>query len=212
MPFYRTFLLVQQQFELRLRLTLGAAPVLALRVSFTGELGYELHVPSEFAVHVYRLIMEAGRDLGIVNAGYRALNSLRMEKGFVLWGSDITPDYTPHHAGLSRLVSRKKGNFIGKEAIEWVGHSGADRLLCVFMLNEKVPVFGGEAILRGGKVLGVTTSGDFGHTIGKPIVYGYIPRDEAGFADYEVEVYGQQVHAVRADAPLYDPQSMRMRS
>ncbi len=148
MPFYRTFLLVQQQFELRLRLTLGAAPVLALRVSFTGELGYELHVPSEFAVHVYRLIMEAGRDLGIVNAGYRALNSLRMEKGFVLWGSDITPDYTPHHAGLSRLVSRKKGNFIGKEAIEWVGHSGADRLLCVFMLNEKVPVFGGEAILR----------------------------------------------------------------
>lgn len=193
------------------RLTVGAAPVTALRVSFTGELGYELHIPSEYAGHVYRCLWQAGREFGVVNAGYRALNSLRVEKGYVLWGSDISPDYTPHHAGLSRLVSRKKGDFIGRAAIERVGRDGPDRVLCVFALDEKVPVFGGEAIMRKGKVLGVTTSGDFGHTVGKPIVYGYVPREEASFADYEVEVYGQVVKAVRAEGPLYDPQSLRVR-
>lgn len=193
------------------RLTVGAAPIIALRVSFTGERGYELHVPTEYATHVYRCLWQAGQDFGIVNAGYRALNSLRVEKGFVLWGSDITPDYTPHHAGLARLISKTKGDFIGKSAIDRVGRDGPDRLLSVFTLDQKVPVFGGEAIMRNGKVLGVTTSGDFGHTIGKPVVYGYIPREEASFREFKIEVYGEVVTAQRAEGPLYDPQSLRIR-
>ena len=193
------------------RLTLGAAPVLALRVSFTGELGYELHIPSEFAVHVWRVLGEAGRDFGMANAGYRALNSLRVEKGYVLWASDVTPDYSPFHARLDRLIAWKKGDFIGRDALERIRRDGPDRLLCVFSLAEKVPVFGGEAILRQGRVLGVTSTGDFGHTVGRPIVYGYVPSEDAGHADYEVEVYGQRVAATRAAAPLYDPTGSRFR-
>ncbi|MFM9844574.1 MAG: FAD-dependent oxidoreductase [Dongiaceae bacterium] len=194
------------------RLTVGAAPVLALRVSYTGELGYELHVPTEYAIHAYRLLMAAGAEFGIANVGYRALNSLRVEKGYVVWASDVTPDYSPYHARLEKLISRKKGDFIGRGALEKIGREGPDRLLCIFALDKKVPVFGGEAILRNGKVLGVTSSGDFGHTIGKPVVYGYVAREEAGHDDYIIEVYGEPVTAKRATAPLYDPEGMRFRS
>jgi sarcosine dehydrogenase len=194
------------------RLTVGAAPILALRVSYTGELGYELHVPTEYAVHVYRLLMEAGAEFGIANVGYRALNSLRVEKGYVVWATDVTPDYSPHHARLEKLISRKKGDFIGRDALEKIGREGPDRLLCIFALDKKVPVFGGEAILRNGKVLGVTSSGDFGHTIGKPVVYGYVAREDAGHGDYIIEVYGEAVAAKRAAAPLYDPEGTRFRS
>jgi 4-methylaminobutanoate oxidase (formaldehyde-forming) len=193
-------------------LTLGAAPVMALRVSFTGELGYELHIPTEYAVHVYRLLREAGEAFGIADVGYRALNSLRMEKGYVLWASDITPDYSPYHAGLERLISKKKGDFIGREALQQIAAKGPDRKLCTFTLDKRVPVNGGEAILRHGKVLGVTCSADFGHTIGAPIVYGYVAAADAGFEDYEIEVYGEAVTARRADQPLYDPEGLRFRS
>lgn len=194
------------------QVTLGAAPVTAMRVSFTGELGFELHIPTEYATHVYQLLWEAGQEYGIANAGYRALNTLRMEKGFLLWAGDISPDYTPHHAGLGRLISKKKDDFLGKPVLDKIAQKGPDQVLCTFTLNQKVPVYGGEAILRNGKVLGVTTSGDFGHTIGKPIVCGYVPADEAGHRDYEIEVYGESIGAERAKEMLYDPTCERMRS
>lgn len=193
-------------------LTIGAAPVRALRVSFTGELGYELHIPTEYALHVERVLREAGEPFGIKDVGYRALNSLRMEKGYVLWASDVSPDYSPYHAGMGRLVSRKKSDFIGAEALRRIAAEGPDRLLCVFTLDRKVPVNGGEAILRDGKVLGVTCSADFGHTIGAPIVYGYVPAADAVFDRYEIEVYGEAVPATRADGPLYDADGLRFRS
>ncbi|MFC3084875.1 GcvT family protein [Tabrizicola soli] len=193
-------------------LTLGAAPVRAMRVSFTGELGYELHVPTEYAAHVYRVLSEAGQPQGIRDIGYRSLNSLRMEKGFIVWAGDVSPDYTPFHAGLDRLVSWKKGDFIGRAALERIRDAGGpDRRLCTFVLDVKSPVHGGECILRDGKVLGVTTSGDFGHTVGKSIVFGYVPAAEAGHADFEVEVYGERIAARRVDGPLYDPEGLRMR-
>lgn len=193
-------------------LTLGAAPVRAMRVSFTGELGYELHIPTEYAAHAYRVLSETGAKHGIRNIGYRCLNSLRMEKGFIVWAGDVSPDYTPLHAGLDRLVAWKKGDFIGRAALERIRAAGGpDRRLCTFVLDEKVPVYGGECILRGGKVLGVTTSGDYGHTIGKSIVFGYVPAAEAEHTDYEIEVYRRPVAARRVDGPLYDPEGLRMR-
>src|SRR5690606_2341755 len=96
----------------------GAAPVKAMRVSFTGELGYELHIPTEYAAHVYGVLREAGESSNIADIGYRSLNSLRMEKGFIVWAGDVSPDYTPIEAGLDRLISWKKGDFIGRDALE----------------------------------------------------------------------------------------------
>ena len=193
-------------------LTLGAAPVRAMRVSFTGELGYELHIPTEYAAHAYRVLSEAGAKHGIRNIGYRCLNSLRMEKGFIVWSGDVSPDYTPLHAGLDRLTAWKKGDFLGRAALERIrAGGGPERRLCTFVLEEKVPVYGGECILRHGKVLGVTTSGDFGHTVGKSIVFGYVPAAEAAHRDYEIEVYGKSIRASRAEGALYDPEGLRMR-
>ncbi len=194
-----------------LQLTLGAAPVRAMRVSFTGELGYELHIPTEYAAHVYGVLREAGEAFGIADIGYRSLNSVRLEKGFIVWAGDVSPDYTPIEAGLDRLIAWKKGDFIGRDALEKMKAAGPSRRLCTFTLDARVPVHGGECILRGGKVLGVTSTGDYGHTVGKPSVYGYVPAAEAVHDDYEVEVYGERIAARRADGPLYDPEGLRMR-
>ena len=193
-------------------LTVGAAPVRAMRVSFTGELGYELHIPSEYAMHVYQLLWEIGREFGIANVGYRALNSLRMEKGYLVWSQDISPDYSPYEAGLDKLISWKKGDFLGRAALEDIAARGVDRRLCMWALQSDVSVHGGEAILREGKVLGVTTSGNFGYTVGQPLVFGYVPADSANFDRYEVEVAGQQVAAVRSDWPFFDPDGFRFRA
>jgi len=192
-------------------LTVGAAPVLAMRTSFTGELSFELHIPTEYAVHVYQVLKEAGESLAIRDVGYRAINSLRMEKGLVAWAADVTPDYTPYHAGMERLVSWKKGDFIGREALEAIKNDGPGELLCTFELQEKVPVNGGEAVLLDGRVLGVTCSADFGHTLGKPIVMAYIPAADATHENYEIEVYGEPIAAVRRVGAIYDPSGARFR-
>ena len=194
------------------RLTVGAAPVLALRTSFTGELSFELHIPTEYAVHVYGVLRAAGEEFGIRDVGYRAINSLRMEKGLVAWAADVTPDYTPYHARMERLISWKKGGFIGREALESVRDNGPDQNLCTFELQEKSPVNGGEAIIRDGRVLGVTCSADYGHTVGNPIVMGYVPAAESHHSDYEIEVYGEAIPAVRRAGAIYDPSGARFRA
>lgn len=194
------------------RLTLGAAPVRALRVSYSGELGFELHVPAEYAAHVYEQLCQIGRAFGMADVGYRALNSLRMEKGYRAWAADLTPDYTPYHAGLERGIDYDKGNFIGRDALLRIAEQGPEQHLCLFSLEEQVPVYGGEAILRNDNVLGVTTSGDFGHTVGKPIVMGYVSNAKAGYEDYTIEVLGEAVTARRHDRALYDPAEERLRS
>ena len=192
------------------KVIVGAARALIVRLSYSGELGFELHVPSEFAAHVYQILWDAGSELGVANVGYRALNSLRLEKGYIAWAADISPDYTPFHAGLGGLVSRKKGDFIGREALDKVREEGPDQLLCTFTIEGDAHVFGGECILRQGKVLGVTTSADFGHTVGKSIVMGYVPAEDAGHSDYEVEAYAESFPATRAPEPLYDPARSRI--
>ena len=193
-------------------IVIGAAHVRAIRLSYSGELGWELHVPSEYACHVYELLCDAGREHGLANIGYRALDTLRIEKGYVAWAADISPDYSPHHAGLGRFVSRCKGDFIGREALERIAADGPHETLCLFTLEQPADVFGGEAILRGGTVLGVTSSANFGHTVGKPIAMGYVPAAEAGHRDYEIEVYSRSIPAVRHDEPLYDPKGTRQQA
>ena len=132
-------------------------------------------------------------------------NSLRLEKGYLYWGADITPDYTPYEAGLGFAVALKKGDFIGREALAKAKSEGPRRRLCCFLLDEPAAVYGGEAIWLGPTLLGVTTSGGYGHTIGKSIVYGYVPAEHAGHETYEIETFGRRVPAVRSPRAPYDP-------
>jgi 4-methylaminobutanoate oxidase (formaldehyde-forming) len=192
------------------RLRIGYAPVLALRLTYVGELGYELHVPSDYAAHLYETLWQAGAELGIANAGYRAIDTLRMEKRYLYWGADITPDYSPYEAGLGFCVKLGKGDFLGREALARIKAEGVRQKLSGFTLETPAPVHGGEAILRGGVVLGVTTSGNYGHTVGKSIVFGYLPIAAAGHDDYEIEAFCERVPARRHERPLYDPERARI--
>ena len=193
-------------------ITIGAAPVLAVRIGYVGELGWELHLPTEYACHVYETLWEAGQDLGIADVGYRAIDTLRLEKGYLYWSTDITPDYNPYEAGLGFRVSLKKGDFIGREALARIKAEGAKRKLCIFTLARPLAVFGGEAILHRDTVISVTTSANFGHTVGKPIVYGYLPIELAGEREFAVEAFGERTPALRHDGPLYDPTMERLKA
>jgi sarcosine dehydrogenase len=192
-------------------ITIGAAPVLAVRIGYVGELGWELHVPSEFAAHVYETLWQAGRDFAIADVGYRAIDTLRMEKGYLYWSSDITPDYNPYEAGLGFRVALKKADFIGRAALARIKAEGAKRRLCTFTLERPLTVFGGEAIIHRDRVVSVTTSANFGHTIGKPIVYGYLPVEISAERDFTVEAFGDSAPAIRHDGPLYDPKMERLK-
>jgi len=191
-------------------LRLGYAPVLALRVTYLGELGYELHAPMEYAAHVYETLRAAGEDLGVADAGYRAVDGLRLEKRYLYWSADITPDYTPYHAGLGFCVALDKGAFIGREALRRVREEGPDEKLCCFTLEDYVPVFGGEAILRDGRVVGVTSSAGYGYTVGKSILLGYVPADEVTGDGWEIEAFCERHPATRHARPLYDSERVRL--
>ena len=191
-------------------LRIGYAPVLALRLTYVGELGYELHVPSDHAAHLYETLSAAGAEFGIANVGYRAIDTLRMEKRYLYWGADITPDYSPYEAGLGFCVKPDKGDFLGGEALARIKADGVRQKLCSFTLDTPVQVHGGEAILRAGEVLGVTTSGNYGHSVAKSIVFGYLPIEAAAHDDYEIEVFCERVPATRHDRALYDPDRARI--
>ena len=193
-------------------ITIGAAPVLAMRIGYVGELGWELHVPTSYAAHVYELLQEAGRDHGIANVGYRTIDTLRIEKGYLYWSTDITPDTSPWEAGLSWRVDMAKGDFCGRDALEARRAAGATRKLCTFTLEEMAYPVSGEAIIADGQVVGFTTSANFGHTIGKPIAYGYLPIELAVRTEFVIEVYGEPIPATRHTGSLYDPKNGRLKS
>ena len=191
----------------------------ALRVTYVGELGWELHVPVGAAGAVFDALMEAGRPHGLVPAGYRALESLRLEKGYRAWGADITPNDTPFEAGLSWAV--KLGAeipFLGREAAERAANSPLKKRFATFTVADPAIVLvGRETILLDGKTAGYLSSAGFGYSVGKPIGLGYV-RDPEGFAEkdlslgnYELVVAQQRVPAEIHVKPLYDPGNARVR-
>jgi 4-methylaminobutanoate oxidase (formaldehyde-forming) len=195
-------------------LTIGCAPVRALRVTYVGELGYELHVPVEFACGLYELLWEGGQDLGLRNAGYRAIHSLHLEKGYAYWGTELTPDYSPYDAGLGFCVALGKGDFLGREALVRIQRQGARNRLCTFAFDTSEPVMvgGGAPVIRNGKVVGLVTSAGYGYTVGRSIAFAYLPAEEAGHRDgYEIEVY-RQAHPVtrQANRQLVDPKREKL--
>ena len=190
----------------------GYAQALALRVSYVGELGYELHIPVEYAQDVYDRIAAAGTKHAMKDVGYRAIDSLRLEKRYLYWGSDITPDYTPLEAGLGFAVAFGKGDFVGRAALERQKREGVKQRLCTFLVESPVALYGGEAILRAGRVVGVTSSGGYGHSIGKSVAFGYLSTEDIGSDDYEIESFGMRVAARRSAKAPYDPEGKRLRS
>jgi 4-methylaminobutanoate oxidase (formaldehyde-forming) len=191
----------------------GAATVRAVRIGYVGELGWELHIPTEFACHVYDLLREAGAQDGIRDVGYRAIDTLRMEKGYLYWSADITPDYTPFEAGLGgRVHFRTGGDYIGREALQAQKENGVSQHLCCFTTPEDLPLYGGETILMDGKVVSLVSSAGFGHSVGQSIMFGYLPAGMAEKSKFELEVFGERYPISRADAPLYDPENIRLKT
>lgn len=196
-------------------LPVGSAPALAYRISYVGELGYELYIPTEFACHVYEMLWDRGRSLGVADAGYRAISSLRLEKGNVDWGTELTPEYTPFDAGLGFCVALDKPDFIGKDTLMKIKVGGPKWRLCTFTIEAATPLMlqSSAPILHRGEVAGVTTSSGYGHTIKKNICYGYLPADRS-FAqnDFEIESYcARHPAAPAADRSVYDPEGKKMR-
>jgi len=202
--------------------TIGIAgcPVRALRITYVGELGYELHVPIEYATTVYDALMATDGRFGLVNAGYRAIESCRLEKGYRAWGSDIGPDHTPVEAGLSWAVKmRKNAPFKGREMIERQLEGGVKKMLvCLVPENPDVVLLGRETIYRVGKRVGWLSSGGFGYTIGKPIGYGYVRSPDGVTEDfvlsgtYELDVARERVPCKVSLKPLYDPEMKRVKA
>jgi glycine cleavage system aminomethyltransferase T/glycine/D-amino acid oxidase-like deaminating enzyme len=202
------------------RITVAGAPVLALRVTYVGELGWELHIPVEFAASLYESLLEAGQRHGIANAGYRAIDSLRLEKGYRAWGADIGPDHSPLVAGLGWAVKLKGDTqFQGRPALESQLNKRLPRLLAGFTADPSVLLLGRETIYRDGKRVGWLTSGGYGHTIDRAIGYGYVrdaengvTRDELLAGLYQLEVATERVPAKIFFEPLYDPAMSRIKS
>jgi 4-methylaminobutanoate oxidase (formaldehyde-forming) len=198
---------------------IGYATVLASRRTYVGELGWELYVPTEYAGGVYDALMEAGRDLGVRNAGYYAVESLRLEKGYRAWGRELTPDYNPFEAGLSFAVKLNKGDFIGRDALLGLkGKPPARRLLSFVAHTGDMPIaHGGELILRNGEPVGDVTSAAYGHTVGGIVALGYaaaggVRVDDAWLAArFELDVAGERVPVRASLKAPYDPAGARLK-
>jgi heterotetrameric sarcosine oxidase gamma subunit len=200
---------------------LGFGFVRAARVTYVGELGWELYAPTEFATHVYDEIVAAGEVFGLRHAGYHALNSLRMEKAYRHWGHDMTDEDTVLEAGLGFTVAwDKPGGFIGREALLRQRKAGIRRRLAVFTLDDPEPLmYHNEPIWRDGVLVGRITSAMFGHTIGRSIGLGYVRRDDGPVSAewlaggrYEVEIAAERFPAGASVRAPYDPSNERIRS
>ncbi|MBK6514392.1 MAG: GcvT family protein [Polyangiaceae bacterium] len=198
---------------------IGGAIVRALRTTFVGELGWELHVPVEAALTVYDRLMRAGAEHGIVNAGYRAIDSLRLEKGYKNWGSDLTPNDTPLEAGHAALVKLKRETpFLGRQALEAQRAAPLKKRLAIFSVADaSVVLLGRETILRDGERVGYLTSGGYGYTVERGLGLGYVRRAE-GVSDaflssgsYELEVAGDRVPCELSTRAVYDPTGARIK-
>jgi 4-methylaminobutanoate oxidase (formaldehyde-forming) len=179
-------------------------------VTFVGELGWELYCPSEYGTKLWDLLWAAGASSGLVAGGYRAIESLRLEKGYRVWGSDITSVDTPFEAGLGQSVAMKK-DFIGRAALEAAGEP-ARRLCCLILDSPRAVVLGEEPVRATARVVGRVTSGGLGYTVGRSIAYAYLPAELAAPGQRaEINLFGTWVGAEVVDEPLYDPASSRLR-
>jgi glycine cleavage system aminomethyltransferase T/glycine/D-amino acid oxidase-like deaminating enzyme len=203
-------------------LTVGDVPVRALRVTFVGELGWELYCPTEYGAGLWRTLWQAGREHGLTAGGYRAIDSLRLEKGYRVWSADITPEETPYEAGLDFCV-KQDGGFIGAAALglssgETPARTGGDpiapskRLYCLVLEDPRSVALGNEPVRVGGEILGRVTSGGYGYTVQRSIAYAYLPAEVELESAVEVDIFGEWIAGTVAREPPFDPKGERVRS
>jgi 4-methylaminobutanoate oxidase (formaldehyde-forming) len=187
----------------------GDVPVRALRVTFVGELGWELYCAAEYGSALWRTLWEAGEPHGLIAGGYRAIDSLRLEKGYRVWGADITPDDSPHEAGLGFCVRDDK-DFLGAVALR--ERPVRKRLACIVLEDPRSVALGNEPVRVGDAVVGRVTSGGYGYTVARSIAYAYLPVEHAepGTA-VTIDVFGRWVEGEVAREPLLDPRGDRLR-
>jgi dimethylglycine dehydrogenase len=190
-------------------------PAMINRVTYTGDLGYEIWVAPEYLRRLYQAIMAAGRDHGIINFGMRALLSLRLEKNFPTWYRELRPIYGPFEAGLDRLVDLTKNDFIGRDAaVQERNQGGKLRRVTMVVDADDADVLGDEPIWHDGKVVGWVTSGGYGHFVEKSLAQGYVPMALAGeraAGALEIEIIGDRRKATIIAEPPFDPEGKRMR-
>ena len=194
-------------------LAIGPIPCLALRVTYVGELGWELYCPMELGLQLWDGIWQAGQKHGLVAGGYKAIDSCRLEKGYRVWGADITPEDTPYEAGLGFAVKLDKEDFIGRDALV-AANGGAERkLVCLVLEDPRSVALGSEPVRVDGRVRGRVTSGGYGYTVERSIAYAYLPADLAEVGrPVEIEIFGTTVAAEVAAEPLYDPEGAAIRA
>ena len=191
-----------------------ANPRAGLRISYVGELGWELYAAVEQGLRLWDILWQAGQPLGLIAAGGGAFDSLRLEKGYRLWGQDIHTEYNPYEAGIDFAVRIDKGDFIGRDALNKLSAQGATRKLCCLTLdNPNAVVMGKEPIMDADRVLGYVTSANYGHTVGRGIVYGYLPIDYSNVGtSVDILYFGERLPATVAREPLYDPRGTKMKA
>jgi 4-methylaminobutanoate oxidase (formaldehyde-forming) len=201
------------------RVTIGNVPVLALRVTYVGELGWELYPPSEYGASLWDSLWTAGAGQGLVAGGYRAIDALRIEKGYRVWSSDITPDETPWEAGLGFAVrldgpDGRPREFIGREALVAARAAGPrKRLRCLVLADPHSVCLGNEPVRIDDTIVGRVTTGGYGFAVERSIAYAYLPPDRAAVGTRgEIEVFGQWIGFEVSAEPLYDPSGERIRA
>ena len=195
------------------RLTIGGLEVVAARVTYVGELGWELYAPVEAGGALWDALWRAGQPLGAVAAGYRAIDSLRLEKGYRYWSADIDPEHDPFEAGLGFAVRMSKAGFVGREGLERRRAAGTGRALRCLVLDDPSQVaIGGEPVWRERELLGRITSAGYGYTVRKSIAYAWLPAALVPGEGVEVEMFGALHRAMVAAEPLYDPRGERLRA
>lgn len=194
--------------------TVGQVPVRMLRVTYVGELGWEIYCPTEYGLGLWRTLWEAGAPQGMLAGGYRAIDSLRLEKGYRVWGADITPDETPYEGGVGFCVKLDKDGFVGKEALERARAQGPRaRLRCLTLDDPRRVALGNEPVRVDGEIVGRVTTGGYGYTIERSIAYAYLPPASADpGTPIEVEIFGSWVSGEVASEPLFDPKGERIRA
>ena len=196
-------------------LTIGSVPVVALRVTYVGELGWELYCPSEYGAALWDALWEAGRPHGLVAGGYRAIDALRLEKGYRVWSSDITPEDNPFEAGLGFAVALdKRSGFVGQAALRAVKATGPGRRLRCLRLDDPAAVpLGSEPVRVDGEIVGRVTSGGYGYRVGAALAFAYLPSDHAELGrPVDVELFGEWQPATVVRDPLWDPAGDRLRA